>query len=85
MKLLYVVGIGPGSEDFLTAEAKNALEDSEVICGYTVYIDLIRHLCEGKTLLSTPMRKEIDRCHLALQSAANGKTTAKVCSGDDAV
>ncbi len=85
MKLLYVVGIGPGCEEFLTAEAKEALENSEVICGYTVYIELIRNLCAGKMLLSTPMRKEIDRCHLALQSAAAGRTTAMVCSGDAGV
>ena len=40
--LVYVVGLGPGDPQFLTAQAKTALENAGVLCGYTVYIDLIR-------------------------------------------
>ena len=40
--LVYVVGLGPGDPQFLTAQAKTALENADVLCGYTVYIDLIR-------------------------------------------
>ena len=40
--LVYVVGLGPGDPQFLTAQAKAALENADVLCGYTVYIDLIR-------------------------------------------
>ena len=39
---LYVVGIGPGNREFMTEKAINALEDSEVIAGYNVYINLWR-------------------------------------------
>ena len=42
MKRLFVVGLGPGGRDGMTLEAKKALEQSEVICGYTAYADLIR-------------------------------------------
>ncbi|MEG2633648.1 MAG: SAM-dependent methyltransferase, partial [Oscillospiraceae bacterium] len=42
MKKLYVVGIGPGNSDMMTEQAKNALADSDILCGYTVYIDLVR-------------------------------------------
>ena len=38
--LVYVVGLGPGDPQFLTAQAKTALENADVLCGYTVYIDL---------------------------------------------
>ena len=33
--LVYVVGLGPGDPQFLTAQAKTALENADVLCGYT--------------------------------------------------
>ena len=36
MKKLYIVGLGPGDGEFITPQARKALEDSQVICGYTV-------------------------------------------------
>ena len=42
MKKLYVIGLGPGAGQDLTGRAAQALEASDVIVGYTVYIDLIR-------------------------------------------
>ena len=44
MNTLYVVGIGPGGEQFLTGQAREALERAQVLCGYTVYVDLIAPL-----------------------------------------
>ena len=85
MYKLYVVGLGPGGADGMTVRAKNALKNSDVIVGYTVYIDLVRADYPDKELLSTPMRKEVDRVRLALETAARGKTVALVCSGDAGV
>lgn len=42
--LVYVVGLGPGNTQFLTAQARAALQNADVLCGYTVYIDLVRPL-----------------------------------------
>ena len=39
---LYVVGIGPGNYEEMTLRAIKALEESDVIAGYTVYCDLVR-------------------------------------------
>lgn len=85
MKKLYVVGLGPGDAKFITPQATQALEDCQVVCGYTVYIDLIATLCQGKEVITTPMTQEIERCRMALEAAAAGKTTAMVCSGDAGV
>lgn len=85
MNKLYVVGLGPGGADGMTVRAKDAIEKSDVIVGYTVYIDLIRDLFPNKAYLSTPMRKEVDRVRLALSTAAQGQTVAMVCSGDAGV
>ena len=35
-KKVYAVGIGPGGEAYMTAQARAAMEAADVICGYTV-------------------------------------------------
>ncbi len=82
---LYVVGIGPGGLDQITPAAMAAMEESDVIAGYTVYVDLVRERFEGKTFLTTPMKQEVDRCRMAIGEAVAGKTVAMICSGDAGV
>ena len=83
--LVYVVGLGPGNAQFLTAQARAALQNADVLCGYTVYIDLVRPLFPEKEVYATGMTREIDRCRWALEKAQRGKTVALVCSGDAGV
>ena len=85
MHKLFVVGLGPGGADGMTVRAQNVLRASDVIVGYTVYIDLVRADFPDKEFLSTPMRKEVDRVRLALETAAQGRTVALICSGDAGV
>lgn len=85
MNKLFVVGLGPGDARYLTEQARKALEMSDLICGYSVYIDLVRPLYPEKEYFTTPMKQEIDRCRHALASAQQGVTTAMVCSGDAGV
>ena len=85
MKKLWIIGLGPGGGEDLTGKARKALAESDVIVGYTVYIDLIRAEFGLKELLTTPMRKEQERCEMALALADTGKTVAMVCSGDPGV
>ena len=82
---VFVVGLGPGGPQFLTAQAQSALEASQVLCGYTVYLDLIRPYFPEKEYYSTGMTREIDRCRWALETAQSGKTVSLVCSGDAGV
>ncbi len=82
MSKIYVTGLGPGAADQMTIRARNVLEHCPVIIGYTVYIDLIRDEFPDKTYLSTPMRKEADRCRMAFAEAEKGQDVAMVCSGD---
>jgi precorrin-3B C17-methyltransferase len=69
----------------MTQQARKAMEVSDVICGYTVYVDLVKPLYPEKELFSTPMMQEQKRCEMALEKAAKGKTVAMVCSGDAGV
>ena len=84
-KVVFVVGLGPGDAQFLTAQAQSALEQAEVLCGYTVYLDLIRPLFPEKETYTTGMTKELDRCRWALETAQAGRSVALVCSGDAGV
>lgn len=82
---LYVVGLGPGDATMLTGQAKAALEAADVLCGYTVYVELVHPLYPDKEIYTTPMRGEVDRCRWALETATGGKHVALVCSGDAGV
>lgn len=85
MNKLYAVGIGPGDYEKITLEAEKVLSSCDVIVGYTVYVDLVREHFPGKEFLTTPMRREEERCRMAFEEAAKGKTTAMICSGDAGV
>ena len=85
MNKLYVVGIGPGEYEQMTLKAIHALEKSDVIIGYTVYVDLVKEHFPGKEFMTTPMKKEVDRCVLAFEEAQKGKTVSMICSGDAGV
>lgn len=84
-KKVYVIGIGPGAYEEMTIRAVRAMESCEVIIGYTVYVDLVKEQFPGKTFLTTPMTKEVERCEMALREAREGRTTAMICSGDAGV
>lgn len=79
---LYVVGLGPGEVSQMTGKAAEVIESCDTIVGYGVYTDLISDLIKGKEVITTPMKKEVDRCHMAVQAAIAGKNVAMVSSGD---
>ncbi len=85
MNRIYAVGIGPGSENMMTAECRRALEDSDVIVGYPVYLGLLPEEFAGKKQIGTPMRKERERCQIAIQQADLGLKVAVISSGDAGV
>ena len=82
---LFVVGIGPGSLEGMTAEAAKALEKSDTIIGYSVYNDLVKPYYPDKRYLTTPMTGEEARCRMALEEARAGHVVSLICSGDPGV
>lgn len=85
MNKIFVVGIGPGAYEKMTIEAAEALKKCDIIIGYTVYIDLVKEHFADKIFMSTPMKKEKERCMLAFEEASKGNTVAMICSGDAGV
>ena len=85
MNKLIVVGIGPGDYENMTVRADRALQNCDVIIGYTVYVDLVRDRYPDKEFFETPMTRETERCQIAIDEARKGKTVAMVCSGDSGI
>ncbi|NLI83226.1 MAG: precorrin-3B C(17)-methyltransferase [Deltaproteobacteria bacterium] len=79
---LSVVSLGPGGRSYIIPEALGALLSAEVVLGYKTYLQLISDLLEGKQVVSSGMRKELERCDHAIALAVEGKRVALVSSGD---
>lgn len=82
---LYIVGIGPGDPDHMSLRAHDVFKQVDTVAGYTTYLDLIRPLVAGKEIISTTMKKEVDRVEAAIAAALSGKACAIVSSGDAGV
>ncbi|PLX98122.1 MAG: cobyric acid synthase CobQ [Desulfuromonas sp.] len=82
---LYVVGIGPGGVEYLTPAAASAIESADTVVGYKTYLELITPFLQGKDVVSSGMRQEVDRCRKAIAFAAAGRTVALVSGGDAGV
>lgn len=82
---IYVIGLGPGSEELMTGKAVRALKECDCVAGYGLYLGLIEGLIEGKERIETGMTREVERCKAARDAALEGKTVALVSSGDAGV
>jgi cobalt-precorrin 5A hydrolase/precorrin-3B C17-methyltransferase len=79
---LSVVGIGPGSSDWLTPEAKRLLEQCDGAVGYSLYLDLVAPLIAHAERFDSTLGSEEPRVRLALSLAAEGRNVALISSGD---
>jgi len=82
---LTIVGIGPGSYGAMTADAVTAIKTSEVVVGYTGYIQYVENLNTTAEIIQTGMRGEKERCRLAIERAVEGKRVSIVSGGDSGV
>jgi len=79
---LLAVGIGPGTAELLTGQARQAIEKAEVIVGYKPYVQQISDIITSQELITTGMRGEVERCRRAIEAAIAGRIVAVVSSGD---
>ena len=83
--MLYIVGLGPGSEELMSPMAKEVLDKVDVVVGYTTYIKLVKDFIKDKEVVNTGMKREIDRCQTAIDIAQTGKEVAVISSGDSGI
>lgn len=81
---LRVLGLGPGSADQLTPEARAALDRADHVLGYHTYLARLPTL-EGKTLHGSDNGDELARARHGLELAARGARVAIVSGGDPGV
>lgn len=79
---ILLVGFGPGAVEHMTYRARAAIEEADVVIGYTTYIKLVKELLDGKEIVRKGMTEEIDRCIEAYEHALKGKVVALISSGD---
>ncbi|EDT78291.1 precorrin-3B C(17)-methyltransferase [Clostridium perfringens] len=84
MGKLYVIGIGPGGLDEMTLRAVKAIEESDIIVGYTKYIEMVKDLIKDKEIFKTGMRGEEERCREALELSKD-KKVALISTGDSRI
>jgi precorrin-3B C17-methyltransferase len=76
------VGIGPGGRESLTPAAAHALQQAEVVVGYTPYLGLVADLIEGKRTVASGMTQEAVRAQAAIDEAVGGASVAVISTGD---
>lgn len=78
MSKLYIIGIGPGSEEYLTLKAKNTVESSDIVIGSKRTLDLFK--TDKKIELNA---KNIQNMmEEAVQLVKGGKSVALLSTGD---
>lgn len=82
---LFLIGFGPGHVEHMTARARTALQESDVIVGYKTYVELIQDLLTDQVVIQTGMTEEVSRAHEAIRQAQQGKKVAVISSGDAGV
>lgn len=79
---LFVVGIGPGKTGWRSPEVSSMIAASSDLVGYSLYLDLITEISEGKLRHDFNLGAEELRVRHAMELAGEGKTVSLVCSGD---
>lgn len=82
MSKIYVVSLGPGSKEYLSFKALDALKDSDIIVGYKTYVNLVKKYIDDKEFINSGMRSEVDRCNKVINLAKEGKNVSLISSGD---
>ena len=80
-----MVGIGPGNLENMSIRAVEVIKNSDCVIGYKTYINLIKELVEGKEVITSGMRSEIERASLAIEKAEAGNVVSVISSGDPGV
>ncbi len=80
MSKLYIVGIGPGSKDYLTLASKKAVKSSDIVIGSKRALDLFE-IPDQSNIELNAQNMEGDM-KLAVSEVKNGKVVALLSTGD---
>ncbi|MFQ5456010.1 MAG: precorrin-3B C(17)-methyltransferase [Nitrospirota bacterium] len=83
--MIYLIGFGPGDIAHITPSAQIAIMESEIIIGYKTYIRLLNDLIKNKEIISSGMKREIERARTGVRLAEEGRTLSIISSGDPGI
>lgn len=79
---LHLVSVGPGHSDLIPPLALSALQTSDVIVAYELYLKWVQPWIGGKEIHTPPLTQERERARLAIEQARAGRQVALLSSGD---
>ncbi len=82
MGKLQLVSTGAGGSRYLTNEAIVAIQEADLVVGYTKYVKDLKELLDGKELYTSGMTNEIERADYAVEAAKSGKSVVLISNGD---
>jgi cobalt-precorrin 5A hydrolase / precorrin-3B C17-methyltransferase len=82
---LAIIGLGPGSAQWMSSEAKTLLQSATDVVGYQTYLELATPYLSGQQCHGSDNRVERDRARQALNLAAEGRSVVVVSSGDPGI
>ncbi len=81
MGVVYAVGVGPGSPDYITKIVMNIIKDCDVVIGYSYTLKTIEDLLVGKEVHEITMQNQ-EQVYQKVASSLNGKTLVVPFTGD---
>jgi len=78
----YIVGVGPGSPEYLTIKAKQAIERSDMVAGYDICLNTVKDLLGDKTVLEMTWSNRDDVLDYIAKEVQAGRKCSILRSGD---
>jgi precorrin-3B C17-methyltransferase len=69
----------------MAGRAKDVIKKVDTIAGYSTYIELIKDMVKDKKIISTTMKKEVQRVEGAIKEVLDGRSCALISGGDSGI
>lgn len=79
---IYIVGVGPGSPAYLTTQARQIIERSDVIAGYELSLNAVRELLKHKMVLVQTVENRNEILDIVAREKDKGKNCSILRVGD---
>ncbi|ELY56190.1 cobalt-precorrin-6Y C(5)-methyltransferase [Natronococcus amylolyticus DSM 10524] len=78
---VYVVGVGPGNQEFLTPRGERAIREADVVVGFTTVVEFVEELTDAD-LLTCGYKDEAAALETFGERVATGESGTAVAMGD---
>jgi len=81
MGKVYVVGVGPGSPDYVTERARQVIASSDIVIGYKHSLDAIKNMLDGKDVRQITLKTQ-EQVYNDVAKNLSDKTCSITFTGD---